>query len=59
MEAQNAGYIATMKKNGMKVEAPSAELLAGLNKIGEQMTEEWIKAAGDAGAKVIDAYRAG
>ena len=57
MEVQNQGYIKTMKENGMKVEAPSAELLAGLTKIGEQMTGEWIEAAGDAGAKVIAAYR--
>ena len=57
MEVQNQGYINTMKENGMTVEAPSAELLAGLTKIGEQMTGEWIEAAGDAGAKVIAAYR--
>ena len=57
MESQNAGYIKTMKENGMKVQAPSAELLASLTKIGEQMTEEWVEAAGDAGAKVIAAYR--
>ena len=58
MEVQNNGYIKTMQDNGMKVEAPSAELLAGLNKIGEQMTQEWIDSAGDMGAKIIDAYRA-
>ncbi len=57
MENQNAGYIKTMKENGMKVEAPSAELLAELTKIGEQMTGEWVEAAGAAGAKVIAAYR--
>lgn len=57
MEAQNAGYIKTMKENGMKVEMPSAELKAGLNAIGEQMTNEWIATAGDTGKAVIDAYR--
>ncbi len=57
MENQNNGYIKVMKEKGMKVEAPSADLLAGLNKIGQQMTDEWIAAAGDAGAKIIEAYR--
>jgi TRAP-type C4-dicarboxylate transport system substrate-binding protein len=57
MEAQNAGYIKTMKENGMKVEEPSAELKAGLNAIGEQMINEWIASAGDSGKAVIDAYR--
>ena len=58
MENQNAGYIKTMKENGMQVLAPSEELLSGLTAIGEQMTSEWIEAAGDAGAAVIEAYRA-
>ncbi len=57
MEAQNANYIKTMKENGMKVLPPSDALLAELTAIGEQMTNEWIEATGDAGAKVIDAYR--
>ena len=57
MEAQNAGYIATMKKNGMNVTGPSDELRAGLKAIGDQMTAEWIKSAGDAGAAVVAAYK--
>ena len=57
MEVQNAGYIKTMKENGMKVEAPSSELQTGLTAIGDKMAEEWITAAGDAGAKVMAAYR--
>lgn len=58
MENQNAGYIKTMKDNGMKVEAPSDELQAGLKKIGDTMAQEWIASAGDEGAKVMAAYRA-
>lgn len=57
MENQNAGYIKTMRENGMTIGAPSAELQTGLNKIGEQMTDEWIETAGDAGAKIIENYR--
>lgn len=58
MESQNDGYKATMAENGMTISPPSAELQTGLNEIGTKMTEEWIEAAGDAGAAVIDAYRA-
>lgn len=57
MEVQNDGYKATMVENGMTIAAPSAELQAGLDEIGAKMTDEWIEAAGDAGAAVIDAYR--
>ena len=57
MEVQNAGYKATMTENGMTIAAPSADLQVGLDEIGAKMTTEWIEAAGDAGAAVIDAYR--
>lgn len=59
MEVQNDGYKATMAENGMTIAPPSAELQAGLDEIGAKMTDEWIEAAGDAGAAVIEAYRAG
>lgn len=59
MEVQNAGYIKTMSENGMKIETPSAQLVAGLQAIGETMTAEWVAAAGDEGAAVIKAYRGG
>jgi TRAP-type C4-dicarboxylate transport system substrate-binding protein len=58
MEVQNDGYKATMVENGMTIAAPSSELQTGLDEIGAKMTGEWIEAAGDAGAAVIDAYRA-
>jgi hypothetical protein len=47
-----------MSENGIKVEEPTEALKSGLLKIGDIMTEEWIAAAGDAGATVIKAYRA-
>ena len=59
MEVQNDGYKATMTENGMTIADPSADLQAGLNEIGAKMTAEWIEAAGDAGAAIIDAYKAG
>ncbi|MEI4197332.1 TRAP transporter substrate-binding protein [Roseovarius sp. E0-M6] len=57
MEVQNAGYIETMKENGMKVEAPSDELINGLRQIGATMAEEWAASAGEVGEKVLAAYR--
>ena len=40
----------------MKVEKPSPALMAGLKKIGEQLTTDWIAKAGPAGKAVVDAY---
>lgn len=48
----------TLASHGMQVLDPSPELSEGLKKVGTQMTEEWIKAAGDEGAKIIADYRA-
>lgn len=43
--------------NGITVVEPSAELKKGLQEIGQTMTEEWSKAAGEAGDKILKAYR--
>jgi TRAP-type C4-dicarboxylate transport system substrate-binding protein len=50
-------YVDQLKAKGMKVEAPSPALAAGLRKIGEQLTADWIAKAGPAGKAVVDAYR--
>lgn len=44
--------------NGVSVQPPSAQLEAGLARIGGQMVTEWMVSAGDDGKKIIDAYRA-
>ena len=41
----------------MQVLAPSAALKAGLQKIGEQLTTDWVKKAGPDGQAVVEAYR--
>ena len=46
-----------LKKGGMNVEKPSDQMKADLKKIGEQMTEEWLKKAGDEGKAVIEAFK--
>lgn len=51
-------YLDNLAKNGMEIIKPSEELMAGLNKVGETMLDEWLKSAGEDGQKVIKAYRA-
>ncbi|MFP5406345.1 MAG: TRAP transporter substrate-binding protein DctP, partial [Gammaproteobacteria bacterium] len=46
-----------LAENGIKVEKPSEALAASFHKIGETMTQEWVKRAGPAGQAVVEAYR--
>jgi hypothetical protein len=41
----------------MNVQAPSAQLKADFQKIGAQMTEEWLKTAGADGKAIVDAFK--
>ncbi|HEY8382307.1 MAG TPA: TRAP transporter substrate-binding protein [Microvirga sp.] len=50
-------YTDQLAAKGMKVQAPSAELKAGFQKIGEQLTQDWLKKAGADGQGIVDAYR--
>jgi TRAP-type C4-dicarboxylate transport system substrate-binding protein len=50
-------YLEQLKANKMQVLAPSDALKAGLQKIGEQLTADWVKKAGPDGQGVVDAYR--
>jgi TRAP-type C4-dicarboxylate transport system substrate-binding protein len=56
-EEKTSGYIDTLKSNKMKVQPPSAELKAGLSKIGETLAAEWQKRAGADGEAVLKAYK--
>jgi TRAP-type C4-dicarboxylate transport system substrate-binding protein len=51
-------YVEQLKAKGMKVQPPGSQLRDGLKKIGEQLTEDWLKRAGADGKAVLDAYRA-
>lgn len=53
---ETAAKVKVLKDNGMKVVAPSAELMAGLKKIGAQMLTDWKAAAGDEGTTILKAY---
>jgi TRAP-type C4-dicarboxylate transport system substrate-binding protein len=49
-------YLEQLKAKGMKVEKPGLALQAGLKKLGEQLTADWIAKAGPSGKAVVDAY---
>jgi TRAP-type transport system periplasmic protein len=46
-----------LKSKGMEVRQPSPELMSELKKIGEQLIQEWSKAAGEDGQKILDTYK--
>ena len=46
-----------LRKNGVKVEPPSAALQDAFKKIGAEMAAEWSKAAGAEGEAILRAYR--
>jgi TRAP-type C4-dicarboxylate transport system substrate-binding protein len=50
-------YTDQLAAKGMKVLPPSPELKSGFRKIGEQLTEDWLKKAGPEGKAIIDAYK--
>ncbi|MGQ2908254.1 MAG: TRAP transporter substrate-binding protein [Aliihoeflea sp.] len=57
-EELTAGYLKTLEENGMTVAEPSDELRAELAAFGETMTTEWVESAGEAGATIVETYRA-
>jgi len=56
-EEKTGFYNAELKKNGMNVAPPSAQLKGDFQKIGATITEEWLKAAGADGKAVVDAFK--
>ena len=50
-------YLDQLAKNGMRVVAPGEALTAGLKQVGEQLTAEWLRKAGDEGWAVIESYK--
>jgi TRAP-type C4-dicarboxylate transport system substrate-binding protein len=56
-KAKNIEYIDLLKKNGMNIVAPSAQLTTDLKKVGDTMLKEWLEKAGPEGQAVIDAYK--
>ena len=56
-EEKNQWYVEQLKGKGMTIIKPSEQLTADLRRVGNYMLAEWQRKAGDAGKKVIDAYR--
>jgi len=56
-KAKNAEYLELLKKNGMTIVAPSAQLTGDMKKVGDTMLKEWLDKAGPEGAAVVDAYK--
>ena len=52
-------YLDGLSEGGMAVEPPGEELAAGLQEIGETMTQEWLEATGEEGQTIVDGYRSG
>jgi len=50
-------YLDQLKAKGMKVQAPSDALATGFKKVGEQLTQDWLKKAGAHGQSIVDTYK--
>jgi len=50
-------YTDQIASKGMKVLPPGAKLKSGLQKVGEQLTQDWLKKAGSDGQAIVDAYK--
>jgi TRAP-type C4-dicarboxylate transport system substrate-binding protein len=50
-------YLDQLKAKGMKVQAPSDVLATGFKKVGDQLTQDWLKKAGADGQAIVDAYK--
>lgn len=56
-EQRDREYLQVLAANGMKISLLPENVAKELKRIGETMTEEWIKTAGPDGQRIIDAYR--
>ena len=56
-EQVDTDSIKILADNGVTVAPPSDSVKAALQKIGEQMTSEWLATTGADGKAIIDAYR--
>jgi TRAP-type transport system periplasmic protein len=54
--AKNTEYLDLLKKNGMTIVTPSAQLKADMKKVGDTMLKEWLDKAGPEGKALIDAF---
>ena len=55
-EDKTAWYLDQLKKNGMQVLPPSAQMSAEFKKVGDVLVDDWLKKAGPEGKAILDAY---
>jgi TRAP-type C4-dicarboxylate transport system substrate-binding protein len=55
-QAKNIEYQELLKKNGMAIVPPGAQLKAELKKVGDTMQKEWLDKAGAEGKALLDAF---
>jgi TRAP-type transport system periplasmic protein len=55
-EQKDAEYMKELGAKGMKIDLTSVRLKQELKTIGEKMTADWLKLAGDEGKVIIDAF---
>jgi TRAP-type C4-dicarboxylate transport system substrate-binding protein len=54
--AKNTEYLDLLKKNGMTIVTPTAQLKTDMKKVGEMMQKEWLDKAGPEGKTLLDAF---
>ena len=57
LEVKTNWYLDQLKGKGLQVQPPSPALKVGFEKIGEQLTSDWLKKTGADGQAVVDDYR--
>ncbi len=55
--AKNTEYLDLLKKNGMTIATPSAQLKSDMKMVGDTMLQEWLQKAGPDGQAIVDAFR--
>src|ERR1043166_1752036 len=56
-EEKTAWYVGELKKNGMTIYPPTAQLKTDMKKVGDTMVSDWAKKAGADGQAILDGYR--
>ncbi len=57
MRAYDDESVGILRKNGITIVTPSAQLVSDMKKIGDEMEADWLKAAGADGKKILDSYQ--
>lgn len=56
-QAKNLEYQDLLKKNGMNIVTPTAQLKTDMKKVGDTMIKEWLDKSGAEGQALVDAFR--